>query len=102
MRLLLFYDLPTTNKTHIRQASVFRRNLIKLGFIMIQESIYVKFSNTIESANRTIIRLSNFLPESGDIRILKVTEKQYDSILFLKGGKSLDELTLTKESLIII
>lgn len=42
MRILLFYDLPTVTKADRAIFAKFRKNLLKLGFLMIQESIYVK------------------------------------------------------------
>ena len=46
MRMLLFFDLPVVTKTDRKNYALFRKNLIKRGFFMIQFSVYTKiFAN---------------------------------------------------------
>ena len=42
MRILVMFDLPTETSEERRDYRKFRKNLIKNGFIMMQESVYVK------------------------------------------------------------
>ena len=44
MRLMVFFDLPTETSKDRRNYTLFRKMLIKEGFIMMQESIYVKLA----------------------------------------------------------
>ena len=44
MRLMVFFDLPTETAKDRRNYTLFRKLLIKEGFIMMQESIYVKLA----------------------------------------------------------
>ncbi len=102
MKMIVFYDLPTLTKLDRSNSSKFRINLEKLGFVMMQESIYIKHAYNHDWINRTRIRLNKLLPPKGDIRILVITNKQYEGIEIIRGGKSLQELVLKDNDLIII
>ncbi len=102
MKIILFYDLPTTTKMDRINFSKFRTNLEKLGFIMMQESVYIKHAYNHDWVNRVKIKINNILPPEGDIRILTITNKQYETIEIVKGGKSLQEIVLNDNELTII
>ena len=40
MRVILFFDLPTVTAAERRTATLFRKSLLKDGFLMLQESVY--------------------------------------------------------------
>ena len=42
MRTLVFFDLPTLTASERKAAAMFRKALIKDGFLMLQESVYCK------------------------------------------------------------
>ena len=42
MRVLVMFDLPTETSLQRKNYRKFRKTLIKNGFIMMQESVYVK------------------------------------------------------------
>lgn len=86
MRLILFYDLPTVTKTEKSIASRFRRDLIKEGFIMLQESVYCKLVLNEVVAFGVKNRLEKIKPREGNIMLMKVTEKQFNSIELLIGN----------------
>ena len=91
MRLILFFDLPVTTKTDRHNYSVFRKYLIKQGYLMIQYSVYSKIFNNMDAVEHHIKQLKKNLPKDGSIRAMTVTEKQYSKILILVGGLSLNE-----------
>ncbi len=102
MKIIIFYDLPTLTKTDRSNFSKFRTNLEKLGFIMMQESVYIKHAYNYDWVNRTRIKLNKILPPKGDIRVLVITNKQYEGIEIIRGGKSLQELVLKDNDIIVI
>ena len=57
MRILLFFDLPTLESEDLKEYRHFRKFLISNGFIMLQESCYVKMLLNSTSARS---RSSNF------------------------------------------
>lgn len=102
MRLLLFFDLPMTTKEERRIYSKFRKYLINNGFTMIQFSVYVKiFPNRI-SLFQYIETLKRNLPSRGSIRIMAVTNKQYEKMLILVGDKTIQEENITEDPLVIL
>ncbi|MGI6137215.1 MAG: CRISPR-associated endonuclease Cas2 [Christensenellales bacterium] len=87
MRLLLFFDLPTVTNTERSIAARFRRDIIKEGFLMLQESVYCKLllNETVFLGLRK--RLEKIKPKAGNIMLLKITEKQFNSIEMLIGER---------------
>ena len=88
MRLILVYDLPVIEESDKRIYSRFHTNIIKLGFYMLQYSIYVKVINNDTSLKQYISKVEKIIPEKGNIIIIKITEKQYQDMLYLRGEKN--------------
>lgn len=102
MRIMIFYDLPFDNKIKTKEYSQFRNNLIKEGFHMVQYSIYSKLCYNQETVNYVIKRVEKKLPKMGNIRILTITEKQYQNIKVILGSKSDNELLINDRRFIEI
>ncbi len=100
VRLILFFDLPMTNKKEKRIYTHFRKYLIKNGYLMMQYSVYCKIFPNREAAINHINVLRKNVPKEGQIRIMVVTEKQYSKIEVIVGGKSNQEKIITSESFI--
>ncbi len=81
MWLFVMFDLPTQTKKHKRDATLFRKNLEKDGFVMYQYSIYIRFCASLESAEAHIKRVRMLVPCEGRVSILMVTDKQYGNIV---------------------
>jgi CRISPR-associated protein Cas2 len=86
MRILVFFDLPVGTKTERRQATQFRNELLKDGYYMIQFSVYGRVCNGVEAAAKHNARLAKFAPQHGSIRVLTITEKQYESMQIIWGN----------------
>jgi CRISPR-associated protein Cas2 len=80
MWLFVFFDLPTATKGDRKQASLFRKNLEKDGFCMMQYSVYIRHCASRETLAVHHKRVKNFIPEKGMVSILCVTDKQYSDI----------------------
>ncbi len=80
MWLFVFFDLPVTTKKERRQATRFRKDLMKDGFTMMQYSVYIRHCASKESAEVHIKRVKSSVPEKGQVSILSVTDKQYGNI----------------------
>ena len=102
MKLLCMFDLPVETKSEQRQYRKFRKNLIEEGFIMMQYSIYVRTCPTREFTERMIKRLKKKHPPNGNVRLLTITEKQYDDMVLIIGSKNTNEESIGVERLIII
>ncbi len=88
MWLFVFFDLPVQNKKERRDATIFRKNLLKDGFCMMQFSVYIRHCASKESAEVHIKRVKAFIPAKGQVSILSVTDKQYGNIFNFWGRKS--------------
>ncbi len=88
MRMLVFFDLPVTTPNQRREAGQFRKFLIKDGYHMIQFSVYARVCNGTDAVAKHRARLLRNLPDDGSIRLLVITEKQYESVEILLGNLS--------------
>ena len=92
MRLMIFFDLPTKTKAEKKAASQFRTFLKKDGFFMMQWSVYSRICNGTDAVEMHRRRLLDNLPPYGSIRMLTLTEKQFESIDILLGTKKASEI----------
>ncbi len=88
MWLFVFFDLPVGTKKERRDASRFRKELVKDGFSMMQFSVYNRHCASKESAEVHRQRIKAMIPEKGQVSILTVTDKQYGDIVSFWGRKS--------------
>lgn len=80
MRVLVFFDLPRLTNQEMKIANQFRIKLIKDGFLMLQESVYCKLALNQTAVESLKLRIKKFLPQSGNIMILSITEKQFSAM----------------------
>ena len=88
MRILVFFDLPVTTKPERSAAAKFRKFLLDDGYYMVQYSVYARVCSGPDAVEKHRQRVKGSLPENGSIRMLVVTEKQYESIDILLGNYS--------------
>ncbi|MEO5514201.1 CRISPR-associated endonuclease Cas2 [Bifidobacterium adolescentis] len=101
MRVLIFFDLPVKTVAERKAYATFRKNLLREGFIMVQESVYSRIATTRESAGFLEGRVASFVPEEGLVQSLIITEKQYASIKFLLGNR-IEDVRNSDERTVII
>ena len=102
MRMLCMFDLPVETDSEKRAYRIFRKNLLKEGFVMIQYSIYVRVCPNRDFAKCLEMRIRKFVPPEGNIRLLCVTEKQYEDMKLLVGSRTVAEAAIGTERMIII
>ncbi len=81
--LMVMFDLPTLTKKDRKRASRFRSDLMGMGFEMVQFSVYMKFGYGKEQSETIISRVKKCVPPYGNIRILRITDKQFSQIIHL-------------------
>ena len=99
MRILVFFDLPVKTKPQRRKATQFRNFLIKNGYYMVQFSVYARVCNGNDMVELHKKRLKANVPDDGSIRVLVITEKQYENVEILLGRKSKYEKPIEFETL---
>ena len=87
MRLIVFFDLPIETQKNRHDYAVFRRYLIKNGFIMMQKSVYSKLVINNVTSQAVKAKVYDNLPSSGTVALLEVTENQFSRIDYLVGEK---------------
>ncbi len=97
MWLFVFYDLPTYTKPERKTASRFRNFLLKDGYMMIQYSVYARICNGKDRVDKHLRRLDGILPSEGSVRVLKITDKQYERMKILVGTRKNNEKTKTEQ-----
>lgn len=102
MRLLVFFDLPVETAMQKKQYRLFRKHLLKDGFLMMQESVYAKLVVNEGAAGATIMRLRKHRPPEGLVQVLKVTERQFATMVFITGSReAYDEVDTMEEFLVL-
>jgi CRISPR-associated protein Cas2 len=101
MRLIVMFDLPTTTYSSIKEYTCFRKFLLSEGFIMMQESVYSKLLLNGTDLQLLYERIKNNKPSKGVVQLLKITEKQFSSMIYLLGEKQ-DKIEDSDKRLIII
>lgn len=101
MRLILIYDLPVTDEENRKIYSRFHRNIIRLGFYMLQYSVYSKVIQNDTSMKQYLYKLERVVPKVGNIVVLKITEKQYQDMIYLRGDKNKFDILVGGKELVI-
>ncbi len=81
MWLFVLFDLPTNTKKERKEASRFRKDLLRNGFTMMQYSVYTRHCASRESAEVHIKRIKLSLPNAGLVSVAQITDKQYGNII---------------------
>lgn len=89
------FDLPVASKKDRKEYARFRKYLINDGYDMLQFSVYSRITQNHDDARKHIGRLSGNLPPKGSVRVMQVTEKQYNSMLIMVGKRTATEDFLT-------
>ena len=90
MRVLVFFDLPTTSKEDLKNYRKFRKHLINKGFVMMQESVYCRMVLNNSIVNSLVLSLRKHKPPAGLVQVLVITEKQFSNVEYLVGEKQSD------------
>jgi CRISPR-associated protein Cas2 len=98
---MVMFDLPVETSENRRNYRQFRKLLLSEGFLMIQESVYVRVTTNKQSATLLEQRLAKSAPSDGLVQTLIITEKQYASMNFLTG-ESKQDVRNTNDRLVII
>lgn len=101
MRMLLFFDLPRDTSKQRAAATRFVKDLIKQGFIMLQESVYCKLSLNTSSLELQKEAVKKVKPKEGNVLLLTVTEKQFNSMEILLGSVEGRQISDTERILFV-
>lgn len=101
MRVIVFFDLPVESAAQRRVYTKFRKFLLTNGFLMSQESVYMKLCLNKSGVESTMATLRKNKPKGGLVEVLTITERQYAGIEYLVGEKQTEYLD-SNERLVIL
>lgn len=87
MWVIVMFDLPTDTPQDRKNYTEFRKYLMKEGFMMMQFSVYMRHCASDENAQVHSQRIKARLPPDGEVRIVKITDKQFGRIEVFFGQK---------------
>lgn len=102
MRMLCMFDLPVDTESEKRAYRIFRKELLREGFIMIQYSVYMRTCPNRDYCRRLEKRIQRIAPDKGNIRLITITEKQYEDMKLIIGSKKETEEAIGSGRIIII
>lgn len=101
MRLLVFFDLPIETASQRKAYRLFRKFLLKSGYIMVQESVYSKLAIDGKAVDALISKLRQNRPPEGLVQVLQVTEKQYAGMVSIVG-EALDKGEIVSTDTLVV
>ena len=87
MWVIVLFDLPTDTAKARKQYTKFRKYLLDDGFSMMQYSVYIRHCASDENAQVHVKRVKCRLPPDGEVRIIRITDKQFGNIDVFYGKK---------------
>jgi CRISPR-associated protein Cas2 len=85
MWIFVLFDLPTDTKPARKAYQTFRKSLLEGGFTMLQYSVYARHCASDENAEVHEKRVRAFLPPDGEVRLMLVTDKQFERMKVFYG-----------------
>lgn len=87
MWIFAMFDLPIKAEEQKRQYQHFRKALMADGFMMLQFSVYARFCESRAHAAKFFRHIRDIMPPQGQVRVLAVTDKQFEDMLLLFGRR---------------
>lgn len=87
MWLVALFDLPVDSTQAKRSYRRFRMLLLDEGFGRLQYSVYARYCESEAAANSRRGLLRRSLPDDGEIRLLNVTDRQFEKMEIFWGKK---------------
>ncbi len=89
MWLFVMFDLPVTTRKARRRYTKFRKGLLKLGFAMLQFSVYARSFPSEEACQSYRRQVQAELPPDGQVRVISVTDRQFGKMQVFTGRRRL-------------
>jgi len=88
--VLVFFDLPVGTPEERRDASNFRKDLIKDGYFMVQFSVYARPCGTADRMETQVRRLKSKIPDKGEVRGLMISDAQWGRMIIMRSQQKAD------------
>ena len=93
MRLLVILS-PTDKWGTKTEYTKMRKFLQKDGYIRIAPEVFMRVVQNRKASEKHYRRIEEYAPKTGVLRLLRLTEKQYDKIYMVTGEPDYQEKTV--------
>lgn len=93
MRLLVILS-PTDKWGTKTEYTKLRKFLQKDGYIRIAPEVFMRVVQNRKASEKHYRRIEEYAPKTGVVRLLRLTEKQYDKIYMVTGEPDYQEKTV--------
>lgn len=94
---MVLFDLPVGTREQRKIATRFRKFLINDGYMMMQFSVYARVCNGMERVDKHFKRLQKQIPSRGSVRVLQITDQQFERMKLLVGDPTPMEKQKTRQ-----
>ncbi len=85
--VLVFFDLPVGTSEERRDATHFRKDLLKDGYLMVQFSVYARPCGSADRVETQVRRLKSKIPPKGEVRSLMISDAQWGRMIIMRSNK---------------
>jgi CRISPR-associated protein Cas2 len=88
--VMVLFDLPVGTPEERRDASNFRKDLVKDGYIMVQFSVYARPCGTADRVETQVRRLKSKIPPHGEVRGLLISDAQWGRMIVVRSQQKVE------------
>jgi CRISPR-associated protein Cas2 len=88
--VLVFFDLPVGTPEERRDATNFRKDLLRDGYMMVQFSVYARPCGTADRVETQVRRLRFKIPTKGEVRGLMISDAQWGRMIVMRSQQKVD------------
>ncbi len=101
MRILVILS-PTEKWGTKTEYTALRKFLIRDRYLRIAPEVIMRITPTRRASEKHFRRLEEYAPKSGTVRVLRLTEKQYENVYLLTGSPDYQENTVGRNCHIML
>lgn len=90
MRIIIILS-PTDKWGTKTEYTKLRKFLLSDGYLRIASEVFMRITPTRRASEKHFRKLEEYSPKTGVVRVLRLTEKQYDKIYWLTGNADYQE-----------
>lgn len=83
--IIVLFDVPNSTKSEAKDYRHFIKHLKKLGFLMFQESVYIKLVRNKRNNETEINYLNSIVPKNGSVSALPLSLSEFSKIRTVLG-----------------
>lgn len=84
--LLVLYDLAVMTPEQRHNVNRFRKELISMGFLPFQKSVFVKLLHNMSNSAAEIGKVKRYTPKDGSVYVIPLSLNSFQSMQTLRGN----------------